>query len=136
MTADSKVISVDASPDSSTDHAFALIPSQIDPAKVYLNQQLPSCGYPPPLVTVKITFDYEFTGDSTGCIIGAAFNRETTNVVEIVDDGTSNGVWQHFEGPETQVQLTTDPLFTIKLNCAANTANTPGILITNIHVYP
>ncbi|OAQ69881.1 hypothetical protein VFPPC_13272 [Pochonia chlamydosporia 170] len=134
VTADSSGV-VAEGPDG-TDHAFALIPSQDQFAQVYLNQQLPRCGDPPPKVTVKVSFDYQFTGDSTGCTIGASFNRETTNFLEVADDGQSNGVWQHYAGDPSEVQLTYDSLFTLKLSCPKDTANKPAILITNIYVYP
>jgi hypothetical protein len=135
VTADSSGV-VAASPGGGdTPSAFALIPSQADFAQVYLNQQLPSCGSPPPEVTLTVRFQYQFTGDSQGCSIGASVNRDPANIVSIEDDGSSPGVWQAYEGPPIQVQLTYDPLFTLKLSCQEDTANTPAILITDISVY-
>lgn len=112
------------------------IPSQNDKAQVHLNQQLPRCGDPPPKVTVQVSFDYEFTGESTSYKIGYGFNRESTNMDEITDDGKSIGVWQHYAGPPTEAQLTYDSLFTLKLFCPKDTAKEPAILITDIYVYP
>ncbi|OAQ79650.1 hypothetical protein VFPFJ_07414 [Purpureocillium lilacinum] len=106
-----------------------------DRAQVYLNQQIPRCGDPPPEVTLTIRFDYQFTGDSEGCSIGAAVNRETTNLVTITDEGVTPGEWQHYEGQPITVQLTYDSLFTLKLMCDSDTPNTPGILITDITIY-
>ena len=90
MTADSSGV-VAEGPDGRSGSSFALIPSQTDRAQVYLNQQIPRCGDPPPEVTLTIRFDYQFTGDSEGCSIGAAVNRETTNLVTITDEGVTPG---------------------------------------------
>ncbi|UNI24673.1 hypothetical protein JDV02_010403 [Purpureocillium takamizusanense] len=106
-----------------------------DRAQVYLNQQIPRCGDPPPVVTLTIRFDYQFTGDSEGCSIGAAVNRDPNNLVTVTDEGVTPGEWQHYEGQPIMVQLTYDSLFTLKLMCDSDTPNMPGILITDITIY-
>ena len=135
VTADSSGVIAVAPDGTTSEAAFALIPSQAEFSQVYLNQQLPSCGDPPPEVTLTIRFNYQFTGVSTGCRIGASVNRSPDNIVDIQDDGSSPGVWQMYEGEPIQVQLTYDPLFTLKLSCDADVANQPAILITDISVY-
>lgn len=135
VTADSSGVIAVAPDGATSEAAFALIPSQAEFSQVYLNQQLPSCGDPPPEVTLTIRFNYQFTGVSTGCRIGASVNRSPDNIVDIQDDGSSPGVWQMYEGEPIQVQLTYDPLFTLKLSCDADVANQPAILITDISVY-
>ncbi|CAI4211179.1 unnamed protein product [Parascedosporium putredinis] len=45
---------------SNSGYAFALIPYTTGPSQVYLNQLLPSCGQPPPEVTVRFRFSYSF----------------------------------------------------------------------------
>lgn len=87
------------------------------------------------MVTLNVRFNYQFTGDSGGCMIGASVNRSPDNILSIQEDTSSLGVWQEYIGDPVQVQLTYDPLFTLKLSCAANTANQPAILITDISVY-
>ncbi|KAL3959571.1 hypothetical protein ACCO45_004688 [Purpureocillium lilacinum] len=134
VTADSSGV-VAEGPDGRSGSSFALIPSQTDRAQVYLNQQIPRCGDPRPRSPSPSGFDYQFTGDSEGCSIGAAVNRETTNLVTITDEGVTPGEWQHYEGQPITVQLTYDSLFTLKLMCDSDTPNTPGILITDITIY-
>lgn len=133
ITADSS--NVIASDKEGQPYAFALIPSQTSLAQVYLNNYLPSCGSPPPKVTLMMHFDFQFTGNSSGCTIGVAVNRSPDNIVDIIDDGKHNGEWQKFEGQPTMIQLTYDPLFTVKMKCDINKANTPAILITAIFAY-
>jgi hypothetical protein len=133
MTADSGVVDVGVG---DIGHSFALIPSQTSYAQVYLNQFPPSCGQPPPVVTLTVRFQYLFTGASEGCNIKARINRSpVTSLLEITDDGESDGIWQSYEGSPVEVQLTWDPLFTIELACAENTPGAPAILVTNISVY-
>ncbi|KAM0573661.1 hypothetical protein ACHAP9_002100 [Verticillium nonalfalfae] len=115
-------------------YSFALIPSQQQFAQVYINQYI-RCGDPPPIVEIQVRFSYQFTGNSQGCSIAASVNRSPDNILTIQDDGQSPGVWQQYEGPVITVQLTYDPLFTIKMLCQEDTANTEAILITEISVY-
>ncbi|KAM0335652.1 hypothetical protein ACHAQA_000701 [Verticillium albo-atrum] len=117
------------------EYSFALIPSQQQYAQVYLNQYIPRCGDPPPIVDIQVSFSYQFTGNSEGCSIAASVNRSPDNLFTIVDDGQSPGVWQQYQGPVISVQLTYDPLFTVKLVCQEDTANDEAILITEISVY-
>ena len=131
VTADSSVLEV-----GDGEWAFALIPSQDSFAQVHLNQLLPNCGFPPPEVTMTVRFDYLFTGASSGCQIQAWVNRNpATDLANIQDDGQSPGVWQSYTGEPIEVQLTFDPLFTIRMACQENTPNVPAILIRDISVY-
>ncbi len=133
MTALSRVVDVGVG---DIEHSFALIPAQTDYAQVYLNQYLPRCGDPPPVVTLTVRFQYQFTGASEACTIEAHVNRNpSARLLEIIDDGESDGIWQSYEGSPVEVQLTYDPLFTIELVCAKNTPNVPAILVTNVSVY-
>ncbi|RNJ60506.1 hypothetical protein D7B24_007429 [Verticillium nonalfalfae] len=131
VTADSGI--VQEGPDG-VQYSFALIPSQQQFAQVYINQYI-RCGDPPPIVEIQVRFSYQFTGNSQGCSIAASVNRSPDNILTIQDDGQSPGVWQQYEGPVITVQLTYDPLFTIKMLCQEDTANTEAILITEISVY-
>ncbi|CRJ87202.1 hypothetical protein BN1723_000248 [Verticillium longisporum] len=131
VTADSGI--VQEGPDG-VEYSFALIPSQQQFAQVYINQYI-RCGDPPPIVEIEVRFSYQFTGNSQGCSIAASVNRSPDNLLTIQDDGQSPGVWQQYEGPVITVQLTYDPLFTIKMLCQEDTANTEAILITEISVY-
>jgi hypothetical protein len=134
VTADSSTV-VDTEDNDDHPYAFALIPSQDQRSQVYLNNYLPSCGDPPPEVTLQISFDYQFTGDSERCSIAVAVNRSPDNLVTVTDEGVEPGVWQSFQGEPITVQLTYDPLFTVKLLCEEDTANQPAILITDIKAY-
>ncbi|KAI9148099.1 hypothetical protein HJFPF1_11922 [Paramyrothecium foliicola] len=116
-------------------YSFALIPSQTSFAQVYLNNYLPRCGDPPPLVTLMVSFEYQFTGASQGCTIQVSTNRSPDNIVSITDNGSQAGVWQTYQGGPVEVQLTYDPLFTVKLACQNNQPGVPAILITAISAY-
>jgi hypothetical protein len=116
-------------------YAFALIPSQDSRAQVYLNNYLPRCGDPPPEVTLQVSFDYQFTGESEGCSISVTINRPPQFLGTVTDDGDQPGVWQSFQGEEITVQLTYDPLFTVRMMCDGDTANEPAILVTDIKAY-
>ena len=133
VTADSSTV-VTEGPDGYP-YAFALIPSQTSYAQVYLNNYLPSCGSPPPVVTITVRFMFQFTGASEGCTIRVATNRSPDDIVFITDDGALPGIWQTYEGVPVEVQLTYDPLFTVKLACESNQPGVPAILITAISAY-
>jgi hypothetical protein len=133
VTADSSTIAVEGLDDHP--YAFALIPSQTSYAQVYLNNYLPSCGDPPPVVTINVRFKFQFTGASEGCTIRVATNRSPDDIVLVADDEAQSGVWQSYEGVPVEVQLTYDPLFTIKLACENNQPGVPAILITDVSAY-
>ncbi|KAK0383161.1 hypothetical protein NLU13_9074 [Sarocladium strictum] len=134
VTADSSAV-VETDGQEDHPHAFALIPSQGDRAQVYLNNYLPRCGDPPPEVTLQVSLDYQFTGESTGCSIAVTINRPPQFLLTITDDGTAPGVWQSAQGEPVTVQLTYDPLFTVRLMCDGDTANEQAILVTDIKAY-
>ena len=135
VTADSSTV-VETDDQGDHPYAFALIPSQGDRSQVYLNNYLPSCGDPPPEVTLQVSFDYQFTGQSTGCSIAVTVNRPPEFLLTITDEGVEPVVWQSAQGEPITVQLTYDPLFTVRLMCDEDTANDQAILITEIKAYP
>ncbi|KAL6868706.1 hypothetical protein ACO1O0_000022 [Amphichorda felina] len=75
---------------------------------------------------MRIHFVYQFTGKSTGCNIRASVNRSSQDLLRIEDDGNSPGQWQVYESDPIEVQLTYDPLFTLKMGCDADTPHEPA----------
>ncbi|CAK7221266.1 hypothetical protein SEUCBS140593_004513 [Sporothrix eucalyptigena] len=132
MTADSHVVSGGPS---ISGYMLNFVPSQTHYAQVYLDQLLPSCGNPPPEVTVHISFKYMFTGSSSGCKFGARINQDGANLLDVEDTGKIVGEWYTYTGPATTVQLSYNPLFTLMMSCQTNTAQTSALYVTDISVY-